>query len=494
MKRTTDIEGLEQRLQALESGGAGDVGPDLSAIEALTGSGLLERVSDAVWQLRSNIRFSQLPLMEGPYLLGQSAAGTGSTSYISVGSGLTLSGGILELSASAGLGTVTSVSSATSGAGLTTSGGPITGSGTLTYALADDVAAIEALSGTGIARRTGSNTWTVGGGVTLAEMASMTDARLLGRSAGSSGVPQEISIGSGLSLSGGTLSATGGGGSGTVTSVNGAVSGAGLSVSGGPITGSGTLTYALADDVAAIEALSGTGIARRTGSNTWTVGGGVTLAEMASMTDARLLGRSAGSSGIPQEISIGSGLSLSGGTLSATTGGGDVGGPSSATDNALALFDGTTGKLIKKANISFVPGDGLHCDSTGEGFGYFLSLSAFNYDFKDPYGGPYKVGIAAGFPALTADRIQSLQDANGVIALTSDIPAYHSGTATLSSGYVRVTHANTPAVGAGNIQLTCQSPGGAVGTLYISARSAGAWFDIQSTSVGDSSVVGYDFT
>jgi hypothetical protein len=44
--------------------------------------------------------------------------------------------------------------------------------------------------------------------VTLAKIANVTDARLLGRSAGSAGAPQEITVGSGLSLSGGALTAT----------------------------------------------------------------------------------------------------------------------------------------------------------------------------------------------------------------------------------------------------------------------------------------------
>lgn len=47
--------------------------------------------------------------------------------------------------------------------------------------------------------------------VTLAKIANVTDARLLGRSAGSAGAPQEITVGTGLSLSSGTLSATGAG-------------------------------------------------------------------------------------------------------------------------------------------------------------------------------------------------------------------------------------------------------------------------------------------
>lgn len=50
--------------------------------------------------------------------------------------------------------------------------------------------------------------------VTYAKIQNVTDARLLGRSAGSSGDAQEITVGSGLSLSGGALTATGGGGGG----------------------------------------------------------------------------------------------------------------------------------------------------------------------------------------------------------------------------------------------------------------------------------------
>lgn len=50
-------------------------------------------------------------------------------------------------------------------------------------------------------------------------------------------------------------------------------------------------------------------------------------------------------------VTIGSGISFTGGTLSATGTGGDVVGPSSATDNALARFDTTTGKLIQNSVV-----------------------------------------------------------------------------------------------------------------------------------------------
>lgn len=78
----------------------------------------------------------------------------------------------------------------------------------------------------------------------------------------------------------------------------------------------------------------------------------VTLAKIANAAaNSKLLGAGASGSGSAYaEITLGTNLSMSGTTLNATGGGGgsgDVVGPSSATDSAFALFDGTTGKLIK---------------------------------------------------------------------------------------------------------------------------------------------------
>ena len=71
----------------------------------------------------------------------------------------------------------------------------------------------------------------------------------------------------------------GGGGAGTVTSVNLTAPAAGITVSGGPITTSGSITLALADDLAALEALTGTNtIYYRSAASTWsavTVGTGL---------------------------------------------------------------------------------------------------------------------------------------------------------------------------------------------------------------------------
>ena len=50
-------------------------------------------------------------------------------------------------------------------------------------------------------------------------------------------------------------------------------------------------------------------------------------------------------------VTIGSGIAFAGGTLSATGLGGDVVGPSSATDNAIARYNLTTGKLIQNSGV-----------------------------------------------------------------------------------------------------------------------------------------------
>ncbi|QJX01314.1 tail fiber protein [Frigoriglobus tundricola] len=79
------------------------------------------------------------------------------------------------------------------------------------------------------------------GGVTYAKIQNMsTAALLLGTGSAGAGPPQEISLGSGLSMSGTTLSATGAGGGVTSVGVSGGTTG--LTTSGGPITSSGTIT------------------------------------------------------------------------------------------------------------------------------------------------------------------------------------------------------------------------------------------------------------
>ena len=97
--------------------------------------------------------------------------------------------------------------------------------------------------------------------------------------------------GSGISLSYSsgniTVSATGGGGgggSGTVTSITLTQPASGLTItgSGTAITTAGTPTFALANDLAAVEGLSGTGYVRRTASEVWGTTATVPWSDVAS--------------------------------------------------------------------------------------------------------------------------------------------------------------------------------------------------------------------
>lgn len=108
-----------------------------------------------------------------------------------------------------------------------------TNTGDQTITLTSDV------TGTG----TGSFATTIAANaVTYAKMQAVSGtSKILGSSSTTTPV-QELSLGSGLSLTGTTLSATGTGG--TVTSIDVSGGTTGLTTSGGPVTGSGTITLA----------------------------------------------------------------------------------------------------------------------------------------------------------------------------------------------------------------------------------------------------------
>lgn len=95
-------------------------------------------------------------------------------------------------------------------------------------------------------------------------------------------------------------------------------------------TNTGNQTIALTGDVTG----SGTGSFAATIAND-----AVTYAKIQNVTDARILGRSAGSAGDVQELTVGTGLQLSGGVLSNTVTAGVTG---SGVANRLAIWSGTS--------------------------------------------------------------------------------------------------------------------------------------------------------
>lgn len=144
----------------------------------------------------------------------------------------------LEALASAGIAVRTAAdtwvvrSLAAPAAGITITN-PAGTAGDPTFALANDLAALEGMSGTGLAVRNAADTW-----ITR------------------------------------TLTAPGAGI--TISNANG--------ISGNP-------TFALANDLGAVEGLGTTGIVRRTGVDAWSAGTLVTHAEMETVANSRIIGR-----------------------------------------------------------------------------------------------------------------------------------------------------------------------------------------------------------
>jgi len=161
-------------------------------------------------------------------------------------------------------GTVTSISTVEPAAGLTVTGGPVTTSGTLTFALTNDIGAIEALNTNGILTRTATDTWI---------------SRTITGTAG------QITITNGSGVAGNpTINLIAAGTAGTYTSVTtdsfgrvtaGTTTQAWDTITGTPTTlaGYGITNAQLLDaDLTAIAALTGTaGNLRTNGAGVWSV-------------------------------------------------------------------------------------------------------------------------------------------------------------------------------------------------------------------------------
>jgi len=337
---------------------------------------------------------------------------------------------VSDILTSAGAGTVTSVNVSGGATGLTATGGPITTTGTITLGGTLDVdnggtgatTAANARTNLDVPSRSGSGasgTWsidvtgnagTVTNGVytsgsyanpswitslagskitgnisgnaagltsTLSTntggtgQTTYTNGQLLIGNASGSLSKSTLTAGSNVTITNGdgtiTIAATSGG-SGTVTSVDASGGTTGLTFSGGPITSSGTLTMA-----GTLDADNG-----GTGQTSYTNG-------------QLLIGNSAG--GLTKAtLTAGSGISITNGngsiTLTAAGSGlGDVTGPASATDNAVARFDGTTGKIIKNTSDFIINGSnnvgigGTTSSDTKVNISGVLPVSAAGYSY-----------------------------------------------------------------------------------------------------------------
>lgn len=217
---------------------------DLTAIAGLSSNGYARRTGAGAWTIDAAVPWGSLS----------------STPTTLVGYGITdaqpLDGDLTAIAALSGTGLAARTSSNTwaqrsltqPAAGLTISN-PAGVAGDPTFALANDLAALEGLSTTGYARRTGTDAWTIDAAIPWASL---------------SGVDADLDAIAALSGTGFAVRT----GSNTWANRSLTQPAAGFTITN-PAGVAGDPTFALADDLAALEALAATGIVARTAASTW---------------------------------------------------------------------------------------------------------------------------------------------------------------------------------------------------------------------------------
>ncbi len=238
---------------------------DLLAVEDLSGVGLSARTGDSEWELRT---------------LVEPAAGITIADADGVGGDPTfaLANDLLAVEDLTGTGIATRVADDTwelralvePTAGITISDADGVG-GNPTFALADDLAALEGLSGGGLSARTADSTWA------LRTLVEPTAGITISNADGVGGNPtfaldDDLAALEGLASTG--IAARTASSAWAARALVAPASGVTIANSDGV---GGNPTFALADDLAALEGLTGTGFSRRTGTNTWALATSIDL-------------------------------------------------------------------------------------------------------------------------------------------------------------------------------------------------------------------------
>ncbi len=189
-------------------------------------------------------------------------------------------------------------------------------------------------------------------------------------------------------------------------------------------------------------------------------------------------------------VTIGSGLSFTAGTLAASGGGGsgDVVGPASATADAPAVFNGTTGKLIKVGAFPVLSVAGLTGAITGPGLKTALALvkgdvGLGNVDNTSDASKPVSTSqqTALNLKANISDTIVTVSASRALAATDNgkvlEVNSASAITLTVPSSLAATFNCIVCQIGAG--QVTIAAGAGASVNAFGGAKTAGQWAELS---------------
>ena len=285
-------------------------------------------------------------------------------------------------------------------------------------------------------------------------------------------------------------------GQGTVTSVDGSGGGTGLTLTGGPITLAGTLTLGGTLDISA----GGTGLGTTPTNGKLLIGNGsgytlngLTAGSGISVTNgagAITIANTAQDQTVV--LTAGTNVSVSGTYPSFTiSAAGDVVGPAGATSNAVALYDGGTGKLLKNSAVTIsatgvISGVAEPVGNTDAATKYYVdNLVSTGLTFHDP------VQLATT-SAFTGYNITYNNGSSGVSATITQAVPYASLTIDSTAAAVNNRILVKDAANAAYNGVYYVSSTGSALTPWVLTRTSDA--DTYGPAVGQLSKNDYFFT
>jgi hypothetical protein len=277
-------------------------------------------------------------------------------------------------------------------------------------------------------------------------------------------------------------------GAGTVTSVDGSGGTTGLTVSGGPITAAGTLT--LGGTLAISAGGTGLGATATNGQLLIGNGSGYTLASLTAGTGVSVTNATGSitlANTAPDQtvvLTAGTNISVSGTypsftvTNSSTA---DVVGPAGATSGAISLFDGATGKLLKNSVIT-INASGVISNVNTPNTGTDAANKQYVDDLASTGLHYHEAVVLSTSPGSSRTDTYN----NGTAGVSATLTSVANGTlvidGTVASATIRVLiqDCSNP-VGNGVYVVT---NAGSTSTQYVMTRSSDADTYIEQSTVG----------